>query len=331
MFKLLSPKSAGLAAALALAAPGAVSAGELNVIATIAPIHSLAASVMQGVGEPKLLLQGGASAHTYAMKPSDAKALQDADIIVQVSETYETFLQKALKTLPQKAKIVTLATAPGMTLLPVRQGDGFEEHDHGHGHKHDHDHKHGHKHEAKGADKHGHGDATDVHIWLDPVNAAAIVDALADAFGKAAPAHASTFAANAVATKDKLAALDVEVRSMLEPVRGKPFIVFHDIVQYFEKRYGVSAVGSVTLTPERQPSAKRLAAVQAKVKALGAACAFAEPQFSSKVVEAITKATGARRGVLDEIGVGVEAGPGHYFEFIRANARNLRDCLSATS
>lgn len=311
-------------------------AEEFDVVVTIAPVHSLAASIMEGVGEPKLLLGGGASAHTYSMKPSDAKALQKARVIVQVSDAYEVFLQKALKTLPKNASVITLDKIAGMDLLPVREGGNFEEHEdegnsHDHGKKktgkHD-EHDHGGK-KAKGADSHEeHGDH-DVHIWFDPQNAMMIVDALAAEFSKAAPEHATAFSANAAKTREKLKALDSEITSLLEPVRQKPFIVFHDVVQYFEKRYDVTAVGAVTLSPERQPSAKRLKEVRAKVASLGAACVFAEPQFSPKLVDTIISGTQAKKGTLDEIGVGLKPGPDLYFEFIRANAKNLRNCLGA--
>lgn len=307
--------------AVVAALPGRIDAAEeFNVVVTIAPIHSLAASVMEGVGEPKLLLGGGASAHTYSMKPSDAKALQKAQVIVQVSDAYEVFLQKALKTLPKNASVITLDEVAGMSLLPVREGGNFDEHEHA-------DHDHGGK--AKNVKSHDeHGDH-DVHIWFDPQNAMVIVDALAAEFGKAAPQHAAAFNANAAKTKEKLKALDSEIAALLQPVSKKPFIVFHDVVQYFEKRYGVSAVGAVTLSPERQPSAKRLKEVKDKVTALGAACVFAEPQFSPKLVDTIISGIPARKGTLDEIGVTLKPGPDLYFEFIRANAKSLRDCLGA--
>lgn len=331
-------------AAFALTAFGAAAArGEnLDVVVSIAPVHSLAAGVMEGVGEPHLLLQGGASAHTYAMKPSDAKRLQNADIIIQVSDGYEVFLQKSLKTLPKTARIITLDKISGITLLPVREGGEFEEH------AHDGDHKHGHTHGKTGGHAHGHGDKHtktagsygakdehaghgehDVHLWFDPGNAQVIVRHLAGIFSQAAPQHAEIFKGNAARMIEKLEVLDAEVRRMSENSKGKPFIVFHDIVQYFEKRYGLSSAGAVTLSPERQPGAKRLAAVRKKISRLGAVCVFAEPQFSPKLIETIIEGTQSKRGILDEIGVGLTPGPDLYFQFIRKNAESLNSCLQS--
>jgi zinc transport system substrate-binding protein len=301
-------------ACLSMHAP-AQAAEKLNVVATIAPVHSLAAAVMEGVGEPKLLLQNGASAHTYSMKPSDAKALQSANVIIEVSDTYEAFLQKALKTLPKDARIVTLDEINGVHLLPVREGGNYEAHMHDHGEKHGHEHESGHE-------------EHDVHLWFDPENAKIIADHLAAVFAEADPANADAYKANAARMKEKLDALNKDTAAVLEKARGKPFIVFHDVVQYFEQRYGLNSAGAITLSPERQPSAKRLKEVREKIKHLGAVCVFVEPQFSPKLVDTVTEGTNAKKGTLDEIGVGLKPGPELYYEFIRMNAHNLSTCLA---
>ncbi len=316
---------------LALLAASPASAKDLDVVATIAPIHSLTAAVMKGVGEPYLLLQGGASAHSYSLKPSDAKRLQQAQVIIQVSDAYEVFLQKALKTLPKSAKVVTLDEIEGLTLLPVREGDEYEAHAHDKGHSHGH--KHGHSHAKKGhSHGHSHGDADhDVHIWYDIGNAKIMAQHIAAVLADAAPDHAATFKANADALMARLDELDAETRQALEPSKGKPFIVFHDVLQYFENRYGLTSVGAITLSPERQPGAKRVAEVRKKLDRLKAVCVFAEPQFSPKLVDTIIAGTNVRKGTLDEIGTGLTPGPDLYFEFIRMNVRGLNDCLAVQS
>ncbi len=303
---------------LGMQSPCAQAEDRLNVVVTIAPVHSLAAGVMEGAGEPKLLLQSGASAHTYSLKPSDASSLQAADIIVEVSDTYEAFLQKALKNLPKRARIVTLDEIEGINLLPVREGGNYKSHMDEASAKHNG--VHGREHEGE------HGEH-DVHLWFDPVNAKVIVAHLAKVFAGADPAHAAVYEANAAKMKQRLEALDQETSAALEKARGKPFIVFHDVVQYFEKRYGLNSAGAITLSPERQPSAKRLSEVRAKIKQLGAVCVFSEPQFSPKLVDTLIDGTASKKGTLDEIGAGLKPGPDLYFEFIRLNAKNLNACL----
>jgi zinc transport system substrate-binding protein len=335
----------------------AIAHAEIAVIASIKPVHSLVASVMKGVGEPALIVDGGASPHTYSLKPSQASALQEADVVFWIGHELEAFLEKPLKTLGSNAKAVALLDADGVTRLPFREGGPFEAHDHegeeGHdhaekaadGHDHDHDHDHGKKAaEKKKDDDHAHHDHAkeeaghdhahegfDAHAWLDPRNAAAFADVIAATLSQKDPANAATYSANAGALKQKLADLETEIGSTLAPVKGKGFIVFHDAYQYFENRFGISASGSITVTPEVMPGAERLGEIQAKVKELGATCVFSEPQFEPKLVSVVIEGTNARTGVLDAEGGTEPAGTDQYFFLLRNIAKSLRDCLSPAS
>ena len=282
-----------------------------NVVVTIKPIHSLAAAILEGVAEPKLLLEGAASPHAYALKPSDAEALSRADAVVRVSENLEVFLNKAITSLSGKARIIDLEKAPGLTLLPVRKGglmqdvsaedDGDEDH-------------------------HDHG-ATDVHFWLDPVNAISIAGYLTQQFAAMDPDHAAQYQANEQRLKAKLAALNIELKSQFAGLSDKPFIVFHDVTQYLEKRYGLHGLGAVTLSPERAPGARRLSEIRDKIKGAKAICVFSEPQFPPKLVETLIDGTRAKKGVLDEIGAAIPPGPDQYFAFMRMDAQSLAGCL----
>mgnify|MGYP005812723875 CR=1 FL=1 len=276
-------------------------------VVTIKPIHSLAAAVLDGVAQPKLLLDGAASPHTYALKPSDAKAINEADSVIFVSKNLEVFLGKAIETLPADARAIELERAPGLTLLPVRNGgeSDAEHNDHSHG-------------------EGGH----DVHFWLDPMNAIAIARELARQFAAIDPEHAAQYRANAQRLETQLAALDTELKAKLAGLSGKPFIVFHDATQYFEARYGLSSLGAVALSPERAPGAKRLAEVRAKIEEAKAICVFSEPQFPPKLMQMLTAGTKAKRGVLDEVGAAIPAGPDQYFALMRADAESLASCLT---
>jgi zinc transport system substrate-binding protein len=323
------------AALLALGAGGPLRAEPLQVVVTIPPIHSLAAAVMEGKGEPRLLVKGASSEHTYSMRPSDARALSQADVVVRVSEHLETFLNKPIATLSKKAAVVTLAEAPGMKLLPPREGGAFEAHQHeetaARGDKHDHDHD-----KAKGAKAAENAKAAeheeeeyDPHLWLDTANASLIADQLAEAFGKARPEDADAFKANAARLKDKLAALDAELKGTLSGMGEARFIVFHDAYQYFEGRYGVAAAGSITVSPERQPGAARLKAIRAKVEGLKSACVFSEPQFEPKLVSRLVEGTSAKTGTLDGLGAGLPEGQELYFTMMRNLAASLKGCLTS--
>ncbi|ALV29460.1 zinc ABC transporter substrate-binding protein ZnuA [Pannonibacter phragmitetus] len=312
----------------ALAAP--------KVVASIKPVQSLVAAVMDGVGEPSVIVDGAASPHTFALKPSTAKLIADADVVFWVGPELEPFLSKPLETLGEKAEAIELSEAPGVNKLPVREDANFEPHDHGHeegeaGHSHaGHDHSHGHSHSHDHGHGHEHGEF-DAHVWLDPENAKAMADDIAHHLSEADPENAATYAANAAALKEKLTALETELAAELEPVKDKPFIVFHDAYQYFEHRFGVRAAGSVTLSPEVQPGAERVAALRTKLKDLGAVCVFSEPQFEPKLVSVLIEGTDVRTGVLDPLGADVANGKDLYFEVTRNMAASLKTCLSGAN
>ena len=293
-----------------------------NVVASVKPVHSLAAAVMTGVGEPALIVKGSASPHTYALKPSDAGALESADIVFWTGHGLELFLGEALETLTGDATVVELADTPGIELLPVREGGAFEAHAHGEEHEgeeHSHEDEHGHAH-----GEHGEGD---MHFWLDPQNAKLMVAQIAATLSEADPENAATYQANAEAELVKLDALQAELAATLAPVADKPFIVFHDAYQYFEARFGLNLAGSITVTPDVMPGAARIDELKAKLATLGATCVFAEPNFEPTIISAITEGTEARSGVLDPEGGALTEGPELYPTLLRGLATSLVDCL----
>ncbi|MCB1493591.1 MAG: zinc ABC transporter substrate-binding protein [Rhodobiaceae bacterium] len=296
-----------LLAILAVIAATAAVRAEVKVVASIKPIHSIVAAVMAGTGTPTLILEGAASPHTASLKPSQAQAIADADVIFWVGHNMESFLEKPIETVGAHALVVTLEEARGVDLLPNRDLDVVEE---------------------EGGEHHDHG-AFDPHIWLDPQNAAAMADAVADALAGRDAANADRYRANAEAVKAKLAALTAEVATMLEPVRGKPFFVFHDAYQYFDHRFGLKTAGAIAINPEIMPGAERVRAIRKAVSDAGATCVFAEPQFEPKLISVVTEGTNARSGTLDPLGAAVEPGPDLYFTLIRDMAGAMRDCLSA--
>ncbi len=291
-----------------------------KVVATIKPLHSLVAAVMGDLGTPSLIVQGAASPHTYSLRPSDAAALEAADIVFWTGHGLELFLEDSIATLAPNAMIVELSEAPGLHLLPVREGGAFEPHEH-EGEEHE-----GEAHEHE--DEHEHGEL-DMHFWLDPANASLMVTAIANALSAADPDNAATYVANAERGRAALAALMASVDAKLAPVRDKPFIVFHDAYQYFEQRFGLSVAGTLTVVPDSAPGAQRVAELRDKVVNADAACVFAEPQFEPAIVETIIAGTPARAGTLDPEGASLKEGPGLYAELLENLAAALVDCLSA--
>ncbi len=304
---------AGVMAA-GFAAPAVAS---LNVVVTIKPLHALVARVMGETGSPQLLVQGSLSAHTYALKPSDAAKLNAADVFFRMSAAMEPFTARVVKSLPRRVQVVTLQDTPSLLLLERRAGASFEDNGQEGGHAKGHGHRHGHDHGA-----------IDGHAWLEPVNAKLMADRIADILAAKAPAQAATFRANAARLKVDLDALSAELARELAPVAGKPYIVFHDALQYLELRYGLTPAGSIAVSPEVPPSARRLTALRARIGQGGAGCVFAEPQFDTRLVYAVVEGTPARVGTIDPEGSRIEPGPDHYFALLRNLAKDLKACLA---
>ena len=311
--------------ALTLPVSATQSAERQGVVASIKPIHSLVAAVMEGVGAPTLIVRNTGSEHVYSLKPSDASALDGARVIFWVGHEMETFLEKPIETLGDGATVVALGDAGGLERLKFREGGPFEAHSHDDGEENEAGAGH-----AEEEHDHAHGEY-DMHVWLDPMNAKVLVARIAETLSEADPANAARYAQNATAYALKLDTLTAEITAELAPVKDKPFIVFHDAYQYFEKRFGVNAVGSITVSPEVTPGAQRVQEIHDKVKELGATCVFAEPQFEPKLVSVVTEGTTARSGVLDPLGSTLSDGPDLYPQLIRDLASSLKSCLSQAS
>lgn len=300
-------------ALLALGAGGAnaASAGgqAAAVLVSIKPVHSLVAAIMDGVGAPALLLDGSASPHTFTMRPSHARLLNQAQVIFWTGPGMETFLERPLLSLGGKAVVVTLAQTPGLLLLDYRTEAAAEPHSHG--------------------DGHGHGRPRDMHLWLDPENARLLAREIAARLSRHDPANAAAYAHNLQRLEARLAALDGELRAMLAPVRNRPFVVFHDAYQYLERRYGLNRVAAITVSPEVMPGAARVAQIRASIRELGAACVFAEPQFEPRIIRTLVEGTPARTGVLNPEGGELPPGVDMYFNLMRQNAEALRTCLES--
>lgn len=286
-----------------------------RVVASIAPLHSLVAGVMDGIGTPALIVQGYGSPHSYQMRPSDATALQAADLVFWIGESLETFLQKPLRALPRKARVVAMMDTPGLLLLANRSSGVWET---GHSQQH-----------APGEHRTGSAPVTlDPHIWLDPINAKHLLTVIMNQLGALDPANAARYQANGQQLNTRIGNLDRELDAKLARVHGIPFIVFHDAFQYFELHYGLRSVGSMFSSPERLPSAKRVQALRTEIRKLGVRCIFQEPQFESALIKTLSEGTTVRIAVVDPLGAAFQPGVDAYFKMMQANTTAIVDCLS---
>ncbi len=254
---------------------------EIKVVTSIKPIHSLASYLMDGVGKPDLIVDGYASPHGFALKPSHAKMLQEADLVFWVGEDVENFLEKPLKSIAKKAEKIELMEIKGLTKLKFRERNIFDEH----GHKEE---EHGHKEDEHGHDEHAHGEH-DPHIWLDPMNAKVILSEMAEHLIENDSKNEAKYKANLKRAHKDLDQLTKKVKSEL----NKDFksIVFHDAYQYFEKRFDINVLGAFTVNTDVMPGAEQLAEIREVIEHDKVSCIFSEPQFNPDIIKAVAKDT----------------------------------------
>lgn len=278
----------------------------IKVVVSIPPLHALTAGVMEGIGKPDLLLQSGASVHHYSLKPSDFNKLQHASLVVWGGPELEAFLVNPLNNLISENKtipgILTLASDPKLRLLKSRLGPSLPEEDH-------------------------HHTIYDMHFWLDPTNAKIMVNAIAKKLSELDPAHKAQYDKNAKNLKIALDTLDKNIKINLKNVQQAPFLVFHDAYQYFEQRYGLRAVASLTIHPEIPISSKRRQEIEDIIKQKHIRCVFTEPQFSPSLVQGLAEDFPIKVGVLDPLGKETKQGADGYFVLMNNLTESFKSCL----
>ncbi len=308
---------------------------DIKVVASIKPIHSLASYLMNGVAKPDLIVDGYASPHGFAMKPSHAKMLQNADLIFWVGEDVENFLEKPLGSIAKKAEKIELMQIKGLQVLKFRERNIFDDHD-DHGHddhdkkedhdshakKEDHD-DHGKKEDHDDHERHAHGEF-DPHIWLDPINAKVILNEMVEHLIENDPKNEAKYKSNLDEALKDIDKLTIDV--MTELSNSVSSIVFHDAYQYFEKRFNVNILGAFTVNTDVMPGAEQLAEIREIIDHDKVACVFSEPQFNPDIIKAVAKDMNIKTGVIDPLGATLNPGKDLYFSLIKNMSASFKGC-----
>jgi zinc transport system substrate-binding protein len=303
---------------------------EIKVVTSIKPIHSLTSYLMDGIGKPDLIVDGYASPHSFSMKPSHAKMLQNADIVFWVGEGMENFLKKPLSSIAKKAEKIELMKIKGLNILKFRERNIFEEHNHDdhddHAKKEDDHDDHDHDDHAKKEDDHeghAHGEY-DSHIWLDPMNAKIILNEMAKHLIENDAENASKYKNNLKKALKEIDTLTIQV--MTELNKSVSSIVFHDAYLYFEQRFNVNILGAFTVNPDVMPGAEQLAEIREIIEHDKVVCVFSEPQFNPNIINAVAKDMKIKTGVLDPLGATLDPGKNLYFNLIKNMSLSFKGC-----
>ena len=339
---------------------------EVKVVTSIKPLHSLASYLMDGVAKPDLIVDGYASPHGFAMKPSHAKMLQNADLIFWVGEDLESFLEKPLSSIAKKAEKIELMETKGLQVLKFRERNIFDEHDDhddhddhdghakkkkdGHDDHDDHDHDghakkkkddhddhdyDGHAKKKDGHDDHDDHDGHDdheghAHGEFDPHIWLDPINAKVILF-EMSKHLIELDAKNETKYRENLSKAYKEIDKLTKDVTAElnqsvASIVFHDAYQYFEKRFNVNILGAFTVNTDVMPGAEQLAEIREIIEHDKVACVFSEPQFNPDIIKAVAKDMNIKTGVVDPLGATLKPGKDLYFDLIKNMSASFKGC-----
>lgn len=286
-----------------------ITAAEANVrvLTSIKPLQLIAAAVQDGVAVPEVLLPPGASPHNYALRPSDVRRVQEADLLYWIGPDMETFLPRVLS--GRSKASVPVESLPGMHL---RHFTASAEHHDDDEDEHDHDHRPG---------------SVDAHLWLSSLNARVIAAKMAADLSQADPANAARYESNVKAFSARLDALDAKIKQRVAGISDKQYFVFHEAFDYFEEAYGLKHAGVFAVSSEVQPGAQHVAAMRARLTEFGKTCVFSEPPLRPRLADTLSAGLPVKLAELDGLGGYTPATAQGYEQLLSKLADDLAGCL----
>ncbi|WP_318520504.1 zinc ABC transporter substrate-binding protein ZnuA [Photobacterium leiognathi] len=312
-----------LACAAALMLSSSAMAKEFNVVTTIKPLNLIVSELVQGAATSEAILPPGVSPHDYALRPSDVKKLNNADLVIWVGPQLETFLTKLMADNPNSFALTQQA---GIHFLNYASEEKDEAHHDDHDHDHDHDHDAHEGHDEHAGHHHNHS-GLNPHFWMGPKQTIEAANVITEALIKHDPLHKNVYLANLSTFTSEVYQAVNELNTELKPLSGKGYYVFHDGYGYFEHQFGLNNLGHFTVEPDRRPGAKTLITIRKALQDKQAYCVFSEPQFSPAVVDSVTEGTGVNIGTLDPMATNVKEGKGGYVRFIKELGQSFAKCL----
>ncbi|MDO9322025.1 MAG: zinc ABC transporter substrate-binding protein [Pseudomonas sp.] len=286
---------------------------EVRLLTSIKPLQLIAAAVQDGIASPEVLLPPGASAHNYALRPSDVRRVQEVELLYWIGPDMEGFLPRVLAA--RRLPSIAVQDLPGLQLRHFGEDEHAAEHDHppvAPAAEHDHDHRAG---------------TLDAHLWLLPANAQVIATRMAIDLSAADPANAASYQANLQAFTARLKTLDQQLKSRLAGVKSKPYFVFHEAFDYFEAAYGLKHLGVFSVASEVQPGAQHVAQMREQLQAAGPSCVFSEPPLRPRLAQTLSAGLPVTLAELDAMGGQLPVTASGYEQLLSNLADGLVNCL----
>jgi zinc transport system substrate-binding protein len=278
---------------------------KIKIAVSIKPVHSIVSYITDGVLEPFLLVDSKTSPHNYSLKPSSISKISNADIIIYVSDEFETFLNKPIKNYNYNKSIIQLVEVEDMKLLNNRDINL--------------------KHDLEQATHMHHN--IDPHIWLSPENSIKIAGATLNSLMDKDPTNGSKYSSNYNEFVKKLNSMDELNNNILGKINDIPFIVFHDAYQYFEEYYGLNNYGTISNLEGSGVGARRIKEIEDIIETSKITCVFSEPQFSDSILNNVFMDEDIKIGTIDPLGYEIPAGKDAYFRILDDIVNNVKSCL----
>ena len=274
---------------------GAQSAGAagLRVIATIKPIHSILAGLMQGAEQPALIVEGTATPFDYRLSERKARAIREADLVVWIGPELETFMTETLARSPKDLRIVTLLDSPAIKVLPLRDND----------------------------------QERDPFLWLDSRNVVILVDELARILMEVDPVRTHLYERNRRRVLAIISRIDREFEYGYRGMKGGVGLLYHDTQQYFEQAYALKIGAVLSQTGIDRISTESLLKARAAIRDGEFACLLVEKGLPSGSLPLLTEGAMVEIAALDSFGGNFSAGPDLYEKVMRHNTEVIKTCM----
>lgn len=299
-----NPRLSGVIAFLLLISLSLNAAAATRVVTSIKPLELLVRAVAEEDVEVTNLVPPGSSPHTYTMKPSQRRALENADRIFWVGPQLESFLTRLLE--GEELHRRTLALGPGQADADKHHQDEAGRHNQAHGH-------------ANGG--------TDPHLWLDPVLALEMAERITRSLSGLPGADTVRLEQRLGQFREKLAAAESEIRKKLQPLEDISLFTYHDAFRRYAEHYGLEVDGVLTFNPEVSPGARHMAEVQQQLRNANNPCLLTEPQFQREWWRGISSGIDITLVEWDPLAGDITPSANGYIDFQHKIADSVLRCL----